>query len=103
VAELTREQTREGMPPRTRHSLPPALTIALVYLAARAVTLGFLVLAATLSAEGTRFGAGASVQDLAVGWDAQWYWYLAVNGYPTELPLTDTGAVAENQWAFMPI
>ena len=24
-------------------------------------------------------------------------------GYPTELPLTDCGAVAENQWAFMPV
>ena len=24
-------------------------------------------------------------------------------GYPSELPLTDSGAVAENQWAFMPV
>ncbi|HAM11828.1 MAG TPA: hypothetical protein DCO91_00585, partial [Microbacterium sp.] len=38
-----------------------------------------------------------------MGWDAQWYWFLAVNGYPADLPLTDAGAVAENQWAFMPI
>ena len=89
--------------PPSRRSLPPALTIALIYLAARAVTFGFLILAAALSAEGTRFGAGASVQDLVVGWDAQWYWFLAVNGYPADLPLTDAGAVAENQWAFMPI
>lgn len=89
--------------PLSRRSIPPALTIALIYLAARAVTFGFLILAAALSAEGTRFGAGATVQDLMVGWDAQWYWYLAVNGYPAELPLTDAGAVAENQWAFMPI
>lgn len=89
--------------PLSRRSIPPALTIALIYLAARAVTFGFLILAAALSAEGTRFGAGASVQDLVVGWDAQWYWFLAVNGYPADLPLTDAGAVAENQWAFMPI
>ncbi|WP_341579642.1 hypothetical protein [Microbacterium schleiferi] len=87
----------------SRRSIPPTLTIALIYLAARAVTFGFLILAAALSAEGTRFGAGASVQDLVVGWDAQWYWFLAVNGYPADLPLTDAGAVAENQWAFMPI
>ncbi|MGP6203629.1 hypothetical protein [Microbacterium sp. F2] len=99
MADLT---TAAPAPP-SRRSIPPALTIALIYLAARAVTFGFLILAAALSAEGTRFGAGASVQDLVVGWDAQWYWYLAVNGYPADLPLTDAGAVAENQWAFMPI
>ncbi|MEV8359915.1 hypothetical protein [Microbacterium sp. NPDC076895] len=95
--------TTSAPAPLSRRSIPPALTIALIYLAARAVTFGFLILAAALSAEGTRFGAGATVQDLVVGWDAQWYWYLAVNGYPAELPLTDAGAVAENQWAFMPI
>jgi hypothetical protein len=99
VADLT----TAAPAPLSRRSIPPALTIALIYLAARAVTFGFLILAAALSAEGTRFGAGATVQDLMVGWDAQWYWYLAVNGYPAELPLTDAGAVAENQWAFMPI
>lgn len=43
------------------------------------------------------------MQDFVVGWDGQWYWFLALNGYPAELPLTDTGQVAENQWAFMPI
>lgn len=86
-----------------RRVLPPALTIALLYLAARAVTLGFLALAAALATEGTRFGANATVQDLAVGWDAQWYWFVAVNGYPSELPLTPSGQVAENQWAFMPL
>lgn len=82
--------------------MAPALTVALLYLAARVVTLGFLVLAASLAGEGTRFGPDASVQDLAVGWDAQWYWFLAVHGYPSELPLTSAGDVAENQWAFMP-
>lgn len=97
------ELSAAGASTSNRRAFPPALTIALIYLAARAVTFGFLILAAALSAEGTRFGAGATVQDLAVGWDAQWYWYLAVNGYPAELPLTDSGAIAENQWAFMPI
>lgn len=37
------------------HSLPPALTIALVYLAGRAVTLGLLLAAAALAADGSRF------------------------------------------------
>ena len=44
-----------------------------------------------------------SLGDLILGWDARWYWIVAETGYPTELPLTDSGAVAENQWAFMPV
>jgi hypothetical protein len=83
--------------------LPVALRIAAVYLAARAVTTFFLVLAASLSGPDSRFGADATLFDLAAGWDAQWYWFTAVNGYPSELPLTDAGTVAENSWAFMPL
>lgn len=36
-------------------------------------------------------------------WDAQWYWLIASGGYPAELPLTDLGDVAQNQWAFHPL
>ncbi|MBD7956774.1 hypothetical protein H9651_03930 [Microbacterium sp. Sa4CUA7] len=74
-----------------------------MYLAARLVTHGFLVLAAALAPVGSRFGAGAGVADLLAGWDAQWYWLVAVAGYPTTLPLTPDGLVAENQWAFLPL
>ena len=63
----------------------------------------FLILAAALSPAGSRFGPDATIGDFVLGWDAQWYWFIAVNGYPTTLPLTDAGEVAENQWAFMPI
>lgn len=71
----------------------PALWIAGVYLAATA----------NLSTSASRFGPHPSIGDLLLGWDAQWYWFTAVNGYPDTLPLTQTGAVAENQWAFMPL
>lgn len=81
----------------------PAVRIALVYVLARLVTTAFLLLAASIAGPGTRFGPDASLHDLTVGWDGQWYWYVAVHGYPTVLPLTDTGLVAENQWAFMPL
>lgn len=80
-----------------------ALRIALIYAAARVITTVFLVLAAELSGVLSRFGPDAQLTDLIVGWDARWYWIVAETGYPTELPLTDSGAVAENQWAFMPI
>lgn len=83
--------------------LPAPLTIALIYLAARAITTAFLAVAAAQSTSLSRFGAGATIGDLSLGWDAQWYWLIAVAGYPSELPLTDAGEVAENAWAFMPV
>jgi hypothetical protein len=82
---------------------PVAARIAGIYLAARAVTTVFLALAAAASGAGSRFGAEATLWDLAAGWDAQWYWLAATSGYPAELPLTDAGTVAENAWAFMPV
>nr|WP_165143449.1 hypothetical protein [Microbacterium endophyticum] len=84
-------------------ALSPWLRIGVFYLAARAVTTGFFVLASAMSGPGSRFGVNPTVADLAVGWDAQWYWLTAVSGYPADLPLTSSGQVAENQWAFMPI
>ena len=82
---------------------PVALRIAVVYVMARVITTAFLVMAASLSTFSSRFGADAGLGDFVLGWDAQWYWLVAENGYPTTLPLTDSGAVAENAWAFMPV
>ena len=82
---------------------PLALRIAVVYLAARLITTVFFILAASLSTPFSRFGADAGLIDFVLGWDAQWYWLVAENGYPSELPLTDSGQVAENAWAFMPV
>ncbi|WP_338371850.1 hypothetical protein, partial [Enterococcus faecium] len=82
---------------------PIALRVALIYLGARVVTTVLLIIAASLSTSSSRFGAGAGLIDFVLGWDAQWYWLVAENGYPTELPLTDAGDVAESAWAFMPV
>jgi hypothetical protein len=84
-------------------ALPVALRVGILYLLARLVTTGLLAVAAELSGAGSRFGEGATLGSLALGWDAQWYWFLAETGYPAELPRTEAGGVAENQWAFMPI
>lgn len=83
--------------------LPVAARIAVVYVAARVVTTGFFVLASALSGPGSRYGVAPSLGELALGWDAQWYWLAAVSGYPTELPIAAGGHVAENAWAFMPL
>ena len=82
---------------------PHALRIAVIYLCARAVTTAFLVVAATQSTSLSRFGVQPGLADFVLGWDAQWYWSVADYGYPATLPLTDTGEIAENTWAFMPI
>ncbi len=83
--------------------LPLAARIAVVYLAARLVTTLLLLSAAAVSGPASRYGADAQISDFVLAWDAQWYWLVAVEGYPSELPLTDSGDVAENAWAFMPV
>ncbi|ALX66655.1 hypothetical protein [Microbacterium sp. XT11] len=83
--------------------VPLPLRIAVVYLAARAVTTVFFLDAASVSTSLSRFGADPGLGSFVVGWDAQWYWIVADYGYPSTLPSTDAGTVAENAWAFMPV
>ncbi|MFB7891556.1 hypothetical protein ACFC1I_05090 [Microbacterium sp. NPDC056044] len=80
-----------------------ALRVAAIYIAARVVTTLFLFAATQLSGFTSRMGADARLGDTVVAWDGQWYWLVAVSGYPGQLPLTDSGQVAENAWAFLPI
>ncbi len=82
---------------------PLAVRIGVLYVLSRLVTTGFFFIAAELSGPASRYGPDATVGTFAMGWDAQWYWMVAVNGYPSALPLTESGQVAENQWAFMPV
>lgn len=86
-----------------RSAARTALLIAAIYLGARVVTTLFLFFAAELSGFGTRLGPDADLNDAVVAWDAAWYWVVASSGYPSPLPLTDAGQVAENAWAFMPL
>jgi len=83
--------------------IPIVARIAVIYVIGRLVTTGFLALAAELSGAGSRFGVDATVGRFILGWDAQWYWLVAWEGYPSVLPLTESGQVAENAWAFMPV
>ncbi|MFK4838035.1 hypothetical protein ACI3KY_20100 [Microbacterium sp. ZW T2_14] len=80
-----------------------ALRVLAIYLAARLVTTLFLILAAELSGFQSRMGADADLGDTVVAWDGAWYWLVAFSGYPSPLPLTDAGQVAENAWAFLPL
>ncbi|MGN8024818.1 hypothetical protein [Microbacterium sp. 22242] len=78
--------------------------ILAVYVGARLITTGMLLAATNLSgAPGSRFGPHASLGTFVAGWDAQWYWYIAVYGYPRVLPLGADGHVTQNSWAFLPL
>lgn len=90
-------------PARQWARMPLPLRIGLIYVLARVVTTALLLAAASLSTVFSRFGGDAGLIDFVLGWDAQWYWQVAVDGYPSELPLTEDGQVAENAWAFMPV
>lgn len=88
---------------RDVRSWPAAARVAAIYLAARLVTTGIMLLVAQTSPADSRYGPDPGLVDYILGWDAQWYWSVAASGYPTDLPLTDTGDVAENAWAFLPL
>lgn len=93
-----------GLTLRSRAAaIPVGVRIAIVYLVARLITLGLLTLAAELSGPASRFGDDATLLELMMGWDAQWYWFLIEQGYPAELPVDANGQVAQNVWAFMPL
>ena len=79
--------------------------VALVYLGLRAVTTVLLVLASrdqVVMPDWT--GPTVEPLDMTVLWDGSWYRHVALNGYPTELPVNvDSGRVAQNAWAFYPL
>jgi hypothetical protein len=100
------ELLRTPAPPTGRQRvarLPVAVRIGVLYGLARVVTTGFFLIAAALAPPTSRFGLEPGLGSFAAGWDAWWYWFVASYGYPTQLPLTDSGLVAENAWAFMPV
>ena len=36
-------------------------------------------------------------------WDVEWYERIFSSGYPSNLPLTESGSVQQNNWAFFPV
>lgn len=86
-----------------RSDLPAWAQVLAVYLGARVVTTILIVISTALAPDNGRHGPDPSILDYIVGWDAAWYREIALNGYPTELPVDDAGNVQENAWAFMPV
>lgn len=76
--------------------------VAAVYAASRVVTTALMLAFAAQQPDNQYSGASPGYVTFANYWDARWYGVIAYGLYPSELPLTGDGFVAENQWAFMP-
>ena len=82
--------------------LPPWLQVTGIWLASRAVTTAILVFFAAFERRTNWAGPHPSYLQFAQFWDSGWYHQIALHGYPSVPPVTSTGAVQENAWAFYP-
>lgn len=73
-----------------------------IFVASRLVTTAILLVVAALQQVSDRTGAHPGLTEFSNIWDGQWYWYINVAGYPTEIPRDDEGVAQENAWAFLP-
>ncbi|WP_413319195.1 hypothetical protein AA0Z99_02640 [Agrococcus sp. 1P02AA] len=74
-----------------------------LWLVSRLVSTAFLGAFAGRQEASAWTPAGPGLLDYSTMWDAHWYFIIAMSGYPTELPVDDSGHVGENAWAFMPV
>ncbi|HET6673018.1 MAG TPA: hypothetical protein VFG92_06545 [Agromyces sp.] len=108
-AAIGRERERDPFrvtrfSPRVRWRLAPWwVKVVLVYVAARLVTTAFVLVLASVQGPNPWTGAHPGYFEYANLWDARWYQLILIGGYPSELPLTGDGQVAENAWAFLPV
>lgn len=98
---LRRQPVRTAV--RIRYRMTPWwLRVAVVWALSRVVTTGILLWFASIQPKNSWTGAHPDYLSFAQLWDSTWYHIVAVSGYPSVLPLTSSGHVAENAWAFMP-
>ena len=76
--------------------------VVLIWAASRVITTTLVSILASVQGPNAWTGAHPGYTDFATMWDAHWYNIVAVVGYPTVLPITDTGRIGESAWAFMP-
>jgi hypothetical protein len=88
---------------RVRYRLTPWwVKVLAVWLVSRVISTSLLLLFASWQQQ--NFWTGKSPDYLAFAqlWDSTWYHIVAVSGYPSVLPMTADGHVAQNAWAFLP-
>lgn len=99
-APLARLTALTGLSGLTRAWARPAFAVAAIYVGARVVTTLFLWIGVGIA---HRAGVETSIMGMLMRWDSQWYWVVATQGYPSTLPLDDSGNVTQNAWAFLPV
>ncbi|WP_231446994.1 hypothetical protein [Brevibacterium zhoupengii] len=86
-------------------ALPVWVQAIAVYFVSRVVSIS--IFAAVLKRQDPANWSSSPVtttlNDFLNFWDGGWYGRVAKEGYPRILPSDETGAVAENQWAFYPL
>lgn len=78
------------------------IAVIAIFAASRVVTTAILLAYASIQGSNAWTGPKPDYFSFAKIWDGHWYYIIALSGYPTELPLDESGHVAENAWAFMP-
>lgn len=86
----------------TKTRVPWWVSVTLIFLLGRIVSTVMLVVLAAQQPENAWTAANPSLWDFSSVWDGRWYNIIAEAGYPTVLPYTEDGHVAENAWAFLP-
>ncbi|WP_233579990.1 hypothetical protein [Frondihabitans sp. PhB188] len=84
-------------------ALPWWVRVLAIFAASRLVSTALLLGFARVQANNAWTLAHPVYADYAKIWDGQWYYIVSQVGYPTTLPLTDAGQVAQNAWAFLPV
>jgi hypothetical protein len=109
----TADQPRPTLNDRLFQALAPAVAplrrlpawaqASVIYLAARFVSY-CIFLAVALHQGASPWGPAhpAYLQFIEI-WDSQWYQRIFDSGYPSVLPLTASGTVDSNNWAFYPL
>ncbi|MEO6827001.1 MAG: hypothetical protein ABI255_04470 [Microbacteriaceae bacterium] len=93
---------RQAGQPAQRPRIPWWLSVSLIFVAARAVSTVLILILASVQGRNPWTLASPGYFDFATIWDGRWYNIVQVAGYPSQLPLTATGQVGENAWAFLP-
>lgn len=76
--------------------------VLVIFAASRVVTTWILLDFASRQTDNAWTAARPGYFEFAKIWDGHWYYIISVVGYPSELPMTADGHVAESAWAFMP-
>lgn len=84
-------------------ALPRTVQVLLIWAAGTLLTGVFFLLSAASVPATPWADAVPSLPEHWSFWDSGWYERIVEEGYPSVLPVDDSGAVTQNAWAFMPL